>query len=265
MSVQTVVRLDDGAETLLELWGDHGPVMLCLHGMTSSRKSWGRLAQKYSDRFRIFAYDQRGHGESANLDGPMTLHRSLQDLSCVIKAISLPIHVLMGHSWGGAVALLGGQRFDVERVVAIDPMLRQGTDRWYAEFIGELQQVFSLEGDARDAAVRDAYADWNVLDRESKVYALHAMRAKTLERLRDDNPAPTWDLREELTDYPKPVLFAMADPKQSIVAEGDFELIERTAGKKSTFTVFAGQGHGVQRTDFDHFVQVLDNFLAATQ
>ena len=264
MSSHTVVRLDDGAETTLELWGDHGPAMLCVHGMTSSRKSWARVAQKYSDRFQIFAYDQRGHGERATIDGPMTLHRALQDLSCVIEAIAMPVNVLMGHSWGGAVALIGGQRFDVGRVVAIDPMLRQGTDRWYAKFLSELEALFALEGEARDAAVRDAYADWNVLDRESKVYALHAMRASTLEKLRDENPPETWDLREEIANYPKPVLFAMADPAQSIVAQGDFELIERTAGERSTCCILTGASHSLQRTDFDRFVRVLDDFLAAT-
>lgn len=239
--------------------------MLCVHGMTSSRQSWSRLAQQYSDRFRIFAYDQRGHGDSSAIDGPMTLHRSLQDLGCVIAAIGLPVDVLAGHSWGGAVALLGGQRFDVGRVVAIDPMLRQGTAQWYAEFLRELEAVFALQGEARDAAVRDACADWNVLDRESKVFALHAMRARTLEGLRDENPPPTWELLAELEDYPKPVLFAMADPAQSIVAEADFAVVERTAGDKSTFVIFTGAGHSLQRTDFEHFVHVLDDFLASSQ
>lgn len=265
MSSQTAVLLDDGAHTTLECWGDHGPAMLCVHGMTSSRKSWARIAQQYSDRFRVFAYDQRGHGESANVDGPMTLHRSLQDLGNVMDAIAMPVDVLVGHSWGGAVALLGGQRFDVGRVVAIDPMLRQGSDRWYAEFLGELEKMFSLQGEARDAAVRDAYADWNVLDRESKVYALHALRAKTLEKLRDENPAQTWDLRTELEAYPKPVLFAMADPEHSIVADEDFKPVKCSAGVKATFQVFTGQAHSLQRTDFEHFVRVLDDFLAATQ
>ncbi|MDP9025641.1 MAG: alpha/beta hydrolase [Candidatus Eremiobacteraeota bacterium] len=265
MSSQTVVPLDDGAHTTLELWGDHGPVMLCVHGMTSSRKSWARVAQKYSDRFRVYAYDQRGHGDSADVPGPMTLHRSVKDLANVIAAIAMPINVLMGHSWGGAIVLLGGQRFDIGRVVAIDPMLRQGTDIWYAEFLGELEQLFSLDGDARDAAVRDAYADWNVLDRESKVYALHAMGRRTLEGLRDENPAQTWDLHEELTDYPKPVLFAMADPSQSIVTREDAAFVERSVGANATFAQFPGASHSLQRTDFERFIEILDNFLASTQ
>jgi len=56
----TAIVLDDGARTILEVWGERGPTIVCVHGMTSSRKAWTRLAERFDGRCRVAAYDQRG-------------------------------------------------------------------------------------------------------------------------------------------------------------------------------------------------------------
>lgn len=259
-NVEVNVPLDDGARTTLERWGERGPVMLCVHGMTSSRKSWERLASRYSDRYRVFAYDQRGHGDSAGVGGPMTLHRSLADLYCVMDAIGEPVELLLGHSWGGAIALLGGERFDVARVAAIDPMIRQATPQWYAEFIEDVREIFALHGIERDEKVRVEYAAWPPIDRERKVHAVHAMTLDPIAALRDENAPETWDLRRDLVNYPKPLLLAMAEPGESIVTPEDLAYVRGHAGSNATIRVFDGQGHNLHRIDFDRFAEVLDAF-----
>lgn len=260
------VKLDDGAETILERWGHGGPLVLAVHGMTSSRKSWERFAQHYEDRYRIYAYDQRGHGDSANVNGPMTLHRALLDLYNVMDALPEPVDTLAGHSWGGAVAILGGRRFDVRRVVAVDPMIRQADSPWYDEFIAELKAQFAHKGDARDAVVEEQYTalGWGPIDVERKKHAVRHMTIQPIERLRDENPPETWDLRRDLEDYPKPLLLAMADPSESIVRLGDLKYVREKGGPNIAIRVFERQGHNLHRTSFDQFIRELDVFLDRT-
>lgn len=258
---ERIVRLDDGAQTTVETWGERGPIIVAIHGMTGSRKSWGRFADEYAGRFRVVAYDQRGHGDSANVDGPMTLHRALLDLYNVLESLDEPVEMLLGHSWGGAVAILGGRRFDVARVAAVDPMLRQTTAQWYDEFLEELRPLFSLTGAARDAKVREEYAEWPQTDREGKVHAVHAMTTLPIERLRDENPPESWDIRPDLEAYPKPLFLAIADPAESIIALEDVKEVRDLAGPNVTIRVFEGQGHSLHRTDFEHFVREFDAFL----
>lgn len=257
------VTLDDGAQTTLERWGDRGPVILCVHGMTSSRKSWERLAQRYADRFRVFAYDQRGHGDSAGVTGPMTLHRSLLDLYNVMQAISEPVAVLMGHSWGGAVAILGGRRFDVERVVAVDPMIRQADNPWYDEFLSDLRALFAKKGAARDAMIEEEYRSlgWGDIDVERKKHAVREMTTQPIERLRDENPPDSWDLRGDLEAYPKSLLLAMAGADESIVRIDDLKAVRERGGPNAAIRVFEDQGHNLHRTAFERFVRELDRFL----
>lgn len=262
-NTEEVVTLDDGAQTTLERWGERGPVMLCIHGMTSSRKSWERFAQHYADRYRVYAYDQRGHGDSAPVAGPMTLHRCLLDLYNVMEQIREPVDVLLGHSWGGAIAILGGRRFDVRRIVAIDPMIRQADNPWYDEFLADLRGLFALKGAARDAKVEQEYRElgWGDIDVERKKHAVREMTAAPIERLRDENPPETWDLRGDLEVYPKPLLLLMAGAQESIVTLEDLKTVRERGGPNVALRVFEDQGHNLHRTAFDRFVDEVDRFL----
>ena len=260
---EETVTLDDGAQTTLERFGDRGPVMLCVHGMTSSRKSWERLAQHYAGRARVYAYDQRGHGDSAGVTGPMTLHRALLDLYNVMQAIPDPVDVLLGHSWGGAVAILGGRRFDVARVVAVDPMIRQADNPWYDDFLADLRGLFAKHGAERDAKVEEEYRmlGWGEVDVERKKHAVRTMTTLPIERLRDENPPDAWDLRGDLEAYPKPLLLAMAGANESIVPVEDLKSVRDRGGPNVAIRVFEDQGHNLHRTAFERFVQELDRFL----
>jgi pimeloyl-ACP methyl ester carboxylesterase len=258
----TAVTLDDGAVTHLDRWGESGPLLLCVHGMTSSRKSWERLALHLADRYRVVAYDQRGHGDSSGVTGPMTLARAQRDCENVVAHMCETPFALIGHSWGGAVVLLCGRRAPVEKIVAIDPMLRQCDDRWYSEFLEELAPLFALEGEARAEKVRHEYAQWPQIDRERKVHAVATMDARPIERLRDENSLSDWDLRATLVRYPRPLLVAVAQQSESIISASDLQLVRERGGPNVQTVVFENQGHSLHRTDFERFVRVLEEFLS---
>jgi pimeloyl-ACP methyl ester carboxylesterase len=254
------ITLDDGATTTIEPWGAAGPVMLCVHGMTSSRMSWRRFAQRYADRYQVIAYDQRGHGDSASVRGPMSLARGVRDCENVLAAVG-GADIVIGHSWGGAVAIRTGAGAAVRAVVAIDPMIVQTPDDWYDEFIEELEESFSLHGDARDDAMRAAYANWHPVDVDGKVHAVHAMTTAPIRALHDENPAESWDLREEIARYEKPLMLAMAERSSSIVPQAIMDEIEGYRMPSVVIRTFEGAGHNLHRTDFDAFTLALDEFL----
>lgn len=258
------IRLDDGVETVLETWGDAGPLLLCVHGMASSRRSWMRLADRFCDRYRVVAYDQRGHGDSASSLGPMTLERGVRDFENVLAALDEVPLASVGHSWGGAVTIAGGGRSNAGKIAAIDPMLEQCSNAWYAEFIEELDAQFGVTGSARAEAFRTAYSDWHPLDREGKVHAVATMTTAPLAGLRDENSTESWDLRGMVEAYAKPLLLAMADSQLSISSRATYDAL-RAAGRRNAnvrFVSFDGFGHNLHREDFDAFAEVLAAYLA---
>src|SRR3984885_758699 len=120
------VPLSDGAETVVERWGERGPLVVGVHGLGSSRRGWARIAEHLADRYRFVAYDQRGHGGSA-VKGPMAFERSVADLADVVAAMGEPVGALIGHSWGGAVVVAGGRRLDARRIT-LDPIVALGEE-----------------------------------------------------------------------------------------------------------------------------------------
>jgi pimeloyl-ACP methyl ester carboxylesterase len=256
--MEETITLDDGATTALERWGERGPVMLCVHGMTSSRKAWSRLAQRYAGRYQVIAYDQRGHGDSAAIQGPMSLERGVADLRNVTAVTGADI--LVGHSWGGAVVIRGGLLLDVDAVVAIDPMIVQVADDWYAEFIADLEEQFCYTGDERDAHIRADYAQWHPQDVEGKVHAVHTMTAAPIAGLRDQNRSG-WDARGDIATYLKPLLLVMAGPDGTIVPKPVMDEIIAHHGAPVRIATLENQGHNLHRTDFARFVKEMDEFL----
>ena len=90
-------------------WGPPGgyPVVL-VHGLGLSVESWGSVPERLADRYRVVAYDLRGHGRSdrsALDDYRLEAHR--RDLDAVL-ASTLPdggTAVVVGHSLGGGILL----------------------------------------------------------------------------------------------------------------------------------------------------------------
>jgi pimeloyl-ACP methyl ester carboxylesterase len=263
-SIERRVALGDGAETTLQIWGDRGPLIVAVHGMTSSRKSWQRLAGHWDGRARIAAYDQRGHGDSASITGPMALERGLADLAAVVKSLDELPAGLVGHSWGGAVVILGGAHLAVARVAAIDPMLHQVERSWYDEYVEELREHFALEGEERDAKTREGVAHWERLDVEGKVHAVHAMTTEPIERLLRENPPLVWDLRPTVADYPKPLLLLLAAPGEGINDAKVVDSVRRDRAETVELVEIADAGHNLHRTDFPAVAASLETFFALT-
>jgi len=85
-------------------WGDarNAPVLL-LHGRSANAISWQRLAARLADRYRVVAFDQRGHGLS-DWPGRYTHRLLIGDVEGVAEALGLRRFALIGHSMGAAIA-----------------------------------------------------------------------------------------------------------------------------------------------------------------
>jgi lipase len=104
-----------------ESWGpDDGPLVVCLHGVTSRLGRFRRLAREALPGFRVVGVDLRGHGESG-WSPPWDLETHVADL---LETVEEPA-IWIGHSFGGRlVAELAARAPDhVERAVLLDPAL----------------------------------------------------------------------------------------------------------------------------------------------
>jgi pimeloyl-ACP methyl ester carboxylesterase len=246
------VALETGATTTVECWGDAGPAVLCVHGIGSSRRDFARLGEALASTHRVFAYDQRGHGENVGGDGTMALELLAADLRAVADSIGT-VTVVVGHSWGGAIALIGGPKV-ARALVLIDPMLRVPPQSFEREYVSALALLLSHEGAERERDVRAAFADAHALDREGKVHAMQTLTLATIRRLGTDNgvDAGGWDLRERLARLKIPTTILLAG-EDSVVAPEDLASLAATVRVERV----AEHGHALHRSAFERFVSAV--------
>jgi long-chain acyl-CoA synthetase len=101
VSVRPLVRL-----SVIDIAPDHPDrTLVFLHGFGGRAAQWTHQLHHFSDRNRVIAIDQRGHGRSDKPESNYHMKTLLNDLTSVLDALGVnqPI-TLVGHSFGGAVA-----------------------------------------------------------------------------------------------------------------------------------------------------------------
>jgi len=101
-------------------WGnEQAPCLVLIHGGKDHARSWDWVARALAHDYRVIAPDLRGHGESDWATGSMyCLVDSVLDLARLVEHLAVNTVMLVGHSYGGAVALLYAGIFP-ERVSAL--------------------------------------------------------------------------------------------------------------------------------------------------
>ncbi|NNN22114.1 MAG: alpha/beta hydrolase [Acidimicrobiales bacterium] len=85
------------------------PLVVTVHGAMDRGKSFS-LARRYLLKYEFLTYDRRGYGDSRKLDPPVAkgLEGHLSDLMQIIGSRKV---VLVGHSYGGVIALTASSKF----------------------------------------------------------------------------------------------------------------------------------------------------------
>lgn len=86
-------------------WGGDGRPVLLLHGLASTCHIWDLVAPLLAQEFRVVALDQRGHGQSAQVENGFDFATVSGDAAAFIKHLGWEQPIVAGHSWGADVAL----------------------------------------------------------------------------------------------------------------------------------------------------------------
>lgn len=115
-------------------YGPAGPVqLLAIHGLTGHGKRWQQLAEEHLSEIAVAAPDLLGHGRSS-WAAPWTIDANVRALAALLRATADGPVLVVGHSFGGAVALqLAAAHPElVGSLVLLDPAV--GLDgAWMAE------------------------------------------------------------------------------------------------------------------------------------
>ena len=85
--------------------------MVLLHGWTATSDiNWFTCYPALSERYRVVAFDHRGHGRGLRTRRPFRLEDCADDVAAVTDALGVDTFIPIGYSMGGPVAQLTWQR-----------------------------------------------------------------------------------------------------------------------------------------------------------
>jgi pimeloyl-ACP methyl ester carboxylesterase len=82
-----------------------GPPLVLLHGLCDSHRTWLKVAPLLARDHRVLMLDLAGHGLSDRPDAPYSLEWQANLVGAWLGALGLDDVALVGHSYGGGVAL----------------------------------------------------------------------------------------------------------------------------------------------------------------
>jgi 3-oxoadipate enol-lactonase len=94
------------------------PPIVLIHGFPFALEMWNPQIGILKEKYRVIAYDVRGHGSTDDGDGQYTIEFFVDDLIALLDYLKIPNVVLCGLSMGGYIALRAIER-NPERVSAL--------------------------------------------------------------------------------------------------------------------------------------------------
>lgn len=168
-AISRFVTVDDSRLHFV-IKGAGRPVVL-IHGNPGSCQDWSRLYGPLATRYCGFAFDRPGHGHSERPNHrPITVEVQAQMLHTALKELDVEQPILVGHSWGGALALAYALEFqdDLAGLVLLAPAAYESDDG--VSFLTKLP-AWPVVGDVINFLFTPLLGAWVVREDLQKAFA----------------------------------------------------------------------------------------------
>lgn len=175
--------------------------MLVLHGIYGAGRNWASVARRFVRErpdWGALLVDHRGHGDSTGFEPPHTVDACADDLLRLVNHTGLEAAAILGHSFGGKVALRYAQRAaahptapHLERVWVIDSTPDARTPSGSA---------WAMLGVLRDHPGPFDDRDEGIAAVESRGYATPVARWMSTNLVRTDDDRFVWRLDPDVME-----------------------------------------------------------------
>ena len=269
------VKVDE-ANLHVVMKGKGRPVVL-IHGNPGSCQDWSRLYVPIATRYRAVAFDRPGHGHSERPNHrPITVEVQAEMLRATLTQLGLERPIVVGHSWGGSLALVYALQFpdEISGVVLLAPAAYESDDG--VSFLSKLPG-WPVIGDVLNFLFTPLLSAWLVRtdiakafapDPVPKKYLRHVLaewtRPKKVKWYSVDDALLNESLPKFADRYPEinvPVVIVTGDADQIVPAEQNAERLYR-ALPQSHLNLLPQTGHQIPFTRPEAVLAAIDHIAA---
>lgn len=249
-----------------------GTAMLWAHGLGGNWQAWGNVTNFFQDRYRVIAYDARGHGDSEKPDKPEAYSQDImvEDMHGLMDALDIKTAIVGGHSMGANVALNLALKYP-ERCIGLIPIgIGSGSsDReWWREWWGKLADLADQEGMAAFLEEMKKLPAWGV------AFADPEMAKQITETVLSNSPKALASVIRGVQQK-RPSIFDLAPrleklPVKTLVvmSEGDAPVVECSRFMaehmpQATLAVIPAKSHWTFDEAPEPFMKAVDQYLGS--
>jgi pimeloyl-ACP methyl ester carboxylesterase len=251
------------------------PPVVLAHGATFRSEDWENIFPRLATRYRVIAYDARGHGKSGRAES-YAIDALANDLLRVMETVGAAPAIVIGHSMGGSTAIVAAaKRPDAFRALVLeDPVIDNWDRDWRADYYANVRAALKTRdepsafkravasiplpsrgprGERTVGEVRGFYA----ADRLATYYG--AVDPAFVEQFGHTKPD-----RHELVAHAVPavptLLLAASPADGSALKEGEADAIAKRWPDLQVVR-FPGVGHRIHGLRPEPFLEALEPFL----
>ncbi len=165
---------------------EDGSDLVLLHGWGQNIEMMKPLGNQFQD-YHITILDFPGFGESSPLENSMTINDYTEILEEFFIALNIQNPILMGHSFGGRVAILYASRNPVNKLVLFaSPCIREKRKSWKESFLKKIKKLpgMSRLGEyAKKYIGSEDYRNASPMLRETLVHVVNTDLSKDAEKI----------------------------------------------------------------------------------
>jgi pimeloyl-ACP methyl ester carboxylesterase len=243
------------------------PPLILIHGLDRVARTFDHVAPHFVSRFRVIAYDMRGHGDSAwDPQGRYVVEDHVTDLEGLVRELRLRDVTLWGNSTGGRVAqVFAGKHPEfVARVISEDvgPERPQEISNNYARRVKQQEGGWASEEELIATLMKGAGA----ADAVVRPYVRYGTKRRADGRIvwkRDPNLVKGFvatDLWQYVRNIRAPTLYVLGG-RSKIVPPETQEQLRKTLPRVEIVTI-PDTGHFPSDEKPAEFLAIVDRFLA---
>lgn len=247
--------------------GGDKPQVLLLHGLTDAGVCWTPVIDALKADYDCIAPDARGHGLSDAPAHGYAPSDHAADAAGIIQALTLDRPAVMGHSMGGAVALLVASQYPqlVRAMIAEDPAWFNSDPTTPPDAQKATQQSW-----LKDMREKKTYSRENLISEGHKRTRWSSAelgpwadaKAQVHEEVLQWMDAPHVDWRAALKQVQCPSLLVTGDVTQGVIITPAQATEAQSLNAQMQVANIAGAGHSIRRDNFASYMQAVRGFLA---
>ncbi|MBM4776622.1 MAG: alpha/beta hydrolase [Archangiaceae bacterium] len=250
--------------------------LLLLHGILGQGTNLRTLARRFVEvrpGWQAVLVDLRAHGQSQAVEGDDSITRAADDVAETVMTLVAPVRAVLGHSFGGKVAMLLAERLQgLEHLVVLDSGPGQRTDFRGSELtmkvLSTLEDAPAVFGSREafvthlaTAGIDKGIGQWlgMNLERDEGSFRFRLSLSRIRSLLASYFATDCWPLLERLAAGDGPSFHLVIGARSKVFDVSERERAESLAARSSSrCTVdLLETGHWVHVDDFEGTLRVL--------